>query len=107
MEMLHKSQAPGRDIQYTSVSPQPAAGGGDSESAFSLVPYCTIIIKRNQAYADTHFVRGARANARVCFPEPTTRQNRGVLSPIPIPGAGRVRGWALGAPWYALALFCE
>ena len=22
--MLHKSQAPGRDIQYTSVSPQPA-----------------------------------------------------------------------------------
>ena len=32
--------------------------------------------------------RRPRANARACFPEPTTRQNRGVLSPIPIPGAG-------------------
>ena len=48
-----------------------------------------------------------RACARACFPETTTRQNRGVLSPIPIPGVGRVRGWTLGAPQCALALFCQ
>ena len=35
--------------------------------------------------------------ACVCFPEPTTHQNRGVFSPILIPGAGRVRGLFLGA----------
>ena len=54
----------------------------------------------------------ARERACVCFPEPTTHQNRGVFSPILIPGAGRVRGLCLGAlaarpyPVSFLPFFC-
>ena len=57
------------------------------ESAYPLVPDCS----------QTHILDAARARTRVraCFPEPTTRQNRGVLSSIPIPGAGMGAG---GAP---------